>query len=302
MPEVLKTRAGEIELPAYLPVTTFGEKYPLDDLVRPYLPRLAQGVMVSYHYAKQMEEHEEPQLPLFVDSGGFASLRDDAEIVKKRDLGCIEIDHEDDTETVHPRDLLDLQEKVAEVAFTLDFPIPTETSPSEAEKRRDLTIRNAHWALANRRRKDLPLFASVQGWDVESYRNCAKEYAGEGFDGVAIGGLVPRSRDQQLITSIVQAVREASENIPVHIFGLGHPNHLEDLFEAGATSVDSSSYVQYAARGKLWGSNARLDDISFTDRLHIALCNLATATGGRLPLSSSQAFFSTKELAHQYSA
>jgi len=55
-PKVLKTRNGEIKLPAYIPVTTFGNKYPLDNLVRPYLPRLASAAMVSWHYAQQIRE------------------------------------------------------------------------------------------------------------------------------------------------------------------------------------------------------------------------------------------------------
>src|SRR5213592_3397571 len=76
---VLTTRRGPVRLPAYIPVTTFGDTYPLDRLLTPYLPRLAQAVMVSFHYARQMEEP--PRLPLFVDSGGFASLFSDARLV-----------------------------------------------------------------------------------------------------------------------------------------------------------------------------------------------------------------------------
>lgn len=68
----LTTPSGTIRFPAYVPVTTFGGKYPLDALIQPYLPRLAQVVMVSHHYALQMKER--PRLPLMIDSGGFAAL------------------------------------------------------------------------------------------------------------------------------------------------------------------------------------------------------------------------------------
>jgi hypothetical protein len=77
----LVTSHGVIPFPAYIPVTTFGNRYPLDNLVRPYLRRLASAVMVSYHYAQEIKEH--PGLPLLIDSGGFASLFQDA-VVKKR--------------------------------------------------------------------------------------------------------------------------------------------------------------------------------------------------------------------------
>ena len=296
MAQTLTTRRGSIELPAYIPVTTFGEKYPLDDLVRPYLPRLAQAVMVSYYYAKQMEPSERPSLPLLVDSGGFVSLRSEAQIVERKGLGYIEIEREEDTETIRPSDLLEFQEKTADLAFTLDFPISPTADESEAHRRQKLTIQNALWALSNRRRKDMPLFACVQGWDVASARSCAQAYANEGFDGIAIGGLVPRSKNRELVLSIVRAVRDEIGDLPLHVFGLGHPDLLNDLYEAGATSVDSSSYVQYAANGKLWGSDQEVKNVSFTDRLHLALCNLAIASGRRLPLSTAHPLFSTFEL------
>lgn len=45
------------------------------------------------------------------------------------------------------------QEAIADVGFTLDFPIPPELEKQEAIKRQNLTIANAHWALSNRRRR-----------------------------------------------------------------------------------------------------------------------------------------------------
>jgi helicase len=193
----LITRRGGIIYPTYIPVTTFGDKYPLDKLVQPYLPRLSQALMVSYHYAKQISEPL--RLPLMIDSGGFASLFDNSRVVKSGNLGVLKIKREDQIETIRPMDVLELQERIADVAFTLDFPIPPGMNLREAEKHQKLTIENAHWALANRRRKDLPLFACVQAWDVVSARECAQAFADRAFDGIAIGGLVPRAHDLKLI-------------------------------------------------------------------------------------------------------
>lgn len=290
----LLTRAGAIRLPAYVPVTTFGPKYPLDDLVRPYLPRLAQAVMVSFHYARQMKVPL--RLPLFIDSGGFASLFSDSRIVEERGLGVLEVSTPEGMERTHPRDVLDLQERLADVAFTLDFPIPPGMEEIEARRRLHLTVANAHWALANRRRRDLLLFACLQAWDTESARESARACANASFDGYAIGGLVPRCRHRKLVLDIVSAVRNEIGDRPLHVFGLGRPDFVEDLFTAGVDSVDSSSYVQLAADGRLWGRpDVRVDDPSPTDRLHIALCNLATATGRAMPLSAGLRF-TTREL------
>ncbi len=260
----LTTRRGVIHYPTYIPVTTFGGKYPLDGLLRPYLPRLAQAAMVSFHYARQIDEP--PRMPLLVNSGGFASLFERARVVAESGLGVIEIEAEEKVERVHPRDVLDLQHKVADVAFTLDFPIPPGMAPPEARQRQELTIANAHWALANRRRRDLPLFAVVQGWDAASARDCARAYAGAGFEGVAIGGMVPRARDLPLVLSIVDAVRAEVGDLPLHVFGLGRPDLVEALFRAGVDSVELERIRADGRRGAAVEPSGVSRRRSFADR------------------------------------
>lgn len=280
----ITTRKGEITFPAYLPVTTFGETYPLDNLIRPYLPRLAKSIMVSFYYAKQAKSHE-INLPMWVDSGGFVSLMNFTKIIEKRGLGLIEINKDENPQQiVHPKDILEFQEQKADVAFSLDFPISLSTDPEEAKLRQRLTIANARWAIANRRRRDLPLYGVVQGWDLESYKECAIAYQSEPFDGIAIGGLVPRAKNMALIIDIVKTIREMTD-LPLHVFGLGQPQMVKKLFEIGVDSIDSSSYVQYASEGKLFGQTKQLEDPAITDRIHLALMNLAIVTGSTLPIS-----------------
>lgn len=291
-PAQIKTAHGCVPFPAYVPVTTFGDKYPLDDLVRPYLRRLAPAVMVSLYYARQMKER--PNLPLMIDSGGFASLFKDARVRMRGGLGILERVMEEGTETLHPKEVLEFQEAHADIAFTLDFPMPPSMAKREAKRRLALTIANAIWAFENRRRRDLVLYACVQGWDVESYRNCATELAAPEFDGYAIGGLVPRMHDRKHLFAIVDAVREAVADRPLHVFGIGQPDIVEQLFKRGVQSVDSSSYVKLAADGKLWGAkNSSLVEPSPVERLHLALCNLAIASRMSMPLSSSAMCFRT---------
>jgi helicase len=289
----LNTAHGPIRLPAYVPVTTFGEKYPLDDLVRPYLPRLAPAVMVSFYYAQQMKER--PSLPLLIDSGGFASLFQNAKVNAVGGLGVLETSSDEKTETLHPRDVLEFQERHADIAFTLDFPIPPSTDHDEARRRNTLTVANARWALENRRRRDMLLYACVQGWDIESYQACATEYGALRFDGIAIGGLVPRVSDLEEVLRIIDAVRSAVPNKPLHVFGLGKPGIVEALFARGVQTVDSSSYIKLAADGKLWGQpSVHLTDASPTERLHLALCNLAMAAQRALPLSTCHLMFGSR--------
>ena len=280
----LQTSSGIIRFPAYIPVTTFGGKYPLDALLQPYLPRLSQAVMVSYHYARQMKQR--PRLPLLIDSGGFAALFDGSEVFEERGLGHLRVRAGEEVEVLAPRDVLEFQEAHADVAFTLDFPIPPKLEMIEAQRRQALTIVNAIWAIENRRRHDLRLFACIQAWDVESASRCAAELSRHPFDGFAIGGLVPRARNLELVLAMVAAVHEQIGNRPLHVFGLGKPETTKLLFEHGVDSVDSSAYVKLAADGRSWSDPGfTLADPTPDERLQLALQNLAVASGAHLPLS-----------------
>lgn len=141
----LKTAHGTILYPLFIPVTTYGPRYPLDSLIQPYLARLSKAVLVSYHYAQEMKTR--PHLPLLIDSGGFAALLEGAQVIEEQGLGVLEVPSKEGPERLHPADVLDFQEQHADVAFTLDFPIPPKMDPQEAAKRQNLTIANAVWAL-----------------------------------------------------------------------------------------------------------------------------------------------------------
>jgi queuine/archaeosine tRNA-ribosyltransferase len=287
----LKTAHGIIRYPAYIPVSTLGgRRYPLDGLIQPYLPRLCQAKMVSYHYAQAIKER--PNLPLLIDSGGFAALFEGARVLEENGLGVLEVSTREGIERLHPQEVLEFQEQHADVAFTLDFPIPPKTDPGEARRSQNLTIANAIWALNNRRRgAGLPLFACIQAWDEKSAGQCAAALAAHPFSGFAIGGLVPRARDTQLVEGMIEAVQGEIGDRPLHVLGLGKPEIVSRLFELGVDSVDSSSYVKMAADGRLWEDpDFKLPDPNPTDRLHLALRNLAAATRSCVPLSAYSGF------------
>lgn len=287
----LDTRSGRLTFPTYVPVTTFGKKYPLDELIRPFLPRLASAIMVSHHYAKQASGH--PGMLTMVDSGGFASLFDWAEVKEENGLGTIVLKSLEGVEVLSPDSVLSFQEQWADIAFTLDFPIPPSRAEDEGQKRQLLTIANALWALRNRRRRDLPLYACIQGWDVASYLACADAYVDAGFDGVAIGGLVPRIKDKDLIEAVIEGVRKRFPDAPLHVFGLGQPHLVRRLYELGVDSVDSSAYVKLAADGKSWDRKTLISDgeLSPLRRMHLAIANLATASQRALPMGFAQIMY-----------
>lgn len=258
---ILETAHGTIAFPAFFPVTTFGDKFPLDRLVRPYLRRLSPCLMVSRHYASEMKKH--PPLPVFIDSGGFASLFEGSMLEEHGDYASIRTK---EGEEIAPLDVLRFQEKKADLGATLDFIIPPGCDPTEARRRQEWTFRNALYALRNRKVEKFLLYASLQCWDEVSARDLTSRYVAAGFRAIAIGGLVPHIRDQRYLTSVVAAVRDAAPNCFLHVFGIGSMELIPLLLEAGADSFDSSSYVRSAI-----GTEPRL---GLHTNLHAALDNL----------------------------
>jgi tRNA-guanine family transglycosylase len=245
MNRVLRTAKGTIALPTFFPVTTFGRSFQLDELVRPHLDRFCSGLLASLHYVRHLKSgwHR----PLFIDSGGFASLIEGSYII---DLGgCHGIETVEGS-FLHPYDVLSVQQKLADIGATLDFIISPSMHLDEAQKRQDLTVRNALWALGSRTRANLFLFASIQAWDAASARRIMQRLASHSFDGFALGGMVPHMSNPDLILEIVDTIRTVEPERPLHVFGIGSPKIIRRLFDAGADSSDSSTYVRQAISGR----------------------------------------------------
>jgi helicase len=201
--------------------------------------------MVSYHYAQAIKQ--KPKGILFVDSGGFASLFDGSEALDKGEYVVI---HTKEGNEISPPDVLTFQERHADIGATVDFIIPPNCDPKEAEKRQEWTIKNALWAVRNRTKKDFRLYASIQAWDECATRRIVEQLAPEPFDGFALGGMVPRIKRPDEILAIVRAIRTIDPERPLHVFGIGNAELIRALFREGVTSVDSSSWVRAAADGR----------------------------------------------------
>jgi helicase len=209
--------------------------------------------MASYHYAKMMIKR--PDGVLFVDSGGFASLFKGAEYEKCGPFTAIRTR---DGDLISPPEVLAFQEEHANIGATVDFLIPPDCPSDEAARRLQLTVDNAVWAIKHRKNPALALYASVQAWDAESAVKAVRTLASYPFAGFALGGMVPRIRRSAEIIEIVRAIRTIDSARPLHVFGIGSPELIADLFREGVDSVDSSSYVRAAADGKFLARETRL--------------------------------------------
>lgn len=131
----------------------------------------------------------------------------------------------------------------------------------------------------------MQLFVSLQCTDVAFAREVAQEYSLLGLDGVAMSGMVPRLKDLPSVLAIVNAIRtEIGDEMPLHVFGVGKPELLVQVWAAGEDLCASSSCVKAAAEGRSWiGMGETLEEPAETDRLRLSLENLSAACRNPLP-------------------
>lgn len=253
----------------FIPVTTFGGRFPIDDLVRPHLPALVDTVMVSHQSALQLPPGK-PPVKLMIDSGGFASRHESTRLHPRVDHASMTVKGE----TLTPQAVLALQEQHASTGFTLDFMVLPEQDWQEQKRRYHYTILNALWAIKNRQKKNMRLYASLQTLCPETAKEAVRIYRDARFDGVGVGALVPKARDLRAVQRVLETVLEESGPMHVHAFGLGTPELIRLMQDLGVHSSDSSSYVQWAAYGWNWQGRVQQGPMTQQSRATLAIQNL----------------------------
>jgi len=125
-----------------------------------------------------------------------------------------------------------------------------ELTLEEKKERWRINIENARETielLSKEKFNGLEIIGVVQGWDIESYRESAKELLEMGYEYLGIGGIARRPTSQ--IKEIVEAINLEIDNLPlekrkkikIHLFGFGRL-HLVPLFmEKRVVSFDTAS-------------------------------------------------------------
>lgn len=232
----------------FLPVTTYGDKFPLDDLIRPFLFRFAPMALVSYPYGQMLPTQAE--LPLFLDSGGFAGALPGAVYEHRGDHFVLRTP---EGLLIEPMSLLNRAESHPQIGVlaTLDAFISPKAEVEERQQRFEWTLENAAYMVQKRMQEDLFLFGSLQAWDFTSGKEGAEALVKIGVDGIAVGGMVPRAGTPEMV-QILEGVLAGANGLPVHVFGIGQPESVRQLFEMGVWSVDSSSYVRQAVSSRYY--------------------------------------------------
>ncbi len=119
--------------------------------------------------------------------------------------------------------------------------------PDQSQFRYQLTIDNARQFFSEHQEKAYSFtpVGAVQGWDVASYRNAARELAAAGFTMIAIGGLV-RSQTEHILRIVEGVVDEVGRDVKIHLLGVARDGIIQDLLRLGIFSFDSASPMRTA--------------------------------------------------------
>jgi len=282
-PDRIALRGAPLPLPGFIPAVAGTGS--LDRMIWPHLSRVCPlGVLVSA--PSFFWVHHEP-LPaparLWIDGGSFGVFAHGGAWEEQADgTGLLSLRFGDERVTVTWDRLLELQARHAAVGFTLDIPVPVGCPPDEARRRLGASVANARaMALARGRDAGFLLYASLPlADDREATLDALDVLLSLPVDGVALGGVAGRREAWGPCLDFVRLVRSRIGRLLLHVFGVGRPDRVRELHEAGADTVDSSSPLRDALSGRLTGSGGLgIGDPSPLERMHLALCNLARLAG-----------------------
>lgn len=206
---------------------------------------------------------------LFIDSGGYKFLSSDG--LDGRDFD-VEIDQ---------RKAFEIQRKLGgDLLVNLDRPIEPDDTYEERTTKARRTAENAAEFLRLSADYRCARYLTVHGYNysmidtfLEEVTNVlGSEIVRASFDGIALGGLVPKKDDKDTLITAVCDCKEVLrdygfDDLPFHVLGISGSS-IPLLVALGVDTFDSSSYLQAAINGKYSRSLIRsvpLDDLSKSD-------------------------------------
>jgi queuine tRNA-ribosyltransferase len=269
---ILRTAHGEVRTPVFMPVGTKATVKTLHpDEVRELGAQIILGN--TYHLHFRPGEELVAELgglhafmgwdgPILTDSGGFQvfSLRDT--MLKLDDEGVtFRSVYDGATARFTPELAAQIQERLgSDVAMCLDVCPPAGVPRAELEEAIRLTT---VWA---ERQRDLPRspgqlrFAISQGAaDEELRRRSIEQLVPLGYDGYALGGLSV-GEDRELMFEATQAAAPLlPADKPRYFMGIGDPEGILRVFEAGIDMVDCVLPTRVARTGSALTWEGRLN-------------------------------------------
>lgn len=262
----LRTPRGDIRTPAFMPVGTAGTVKAL------YMDQVKQtGADIilgnTYHLMLRPGAERVQRLgglhafskwsgPMLTDSGGFQvwSL---SQLRKMDPDGVTFRSHIDGSEhRLTPARSIEIQADLlgADISMQLDECTDYPCSHDEAERSMRLS---ADWGArsldAFGTREAQTLFGIVQGSNYPDLREIsAKTVSGQGFGGIALGGLAVGEGHDQMCETIDMTVPHLPIDYPRYVMGVGKPIDLVEAVARGIDMFDCVLPTRAGRHGQAW--------------------------------------------------
>ncbi len=263
---VFYTRHGPIETPCFMPVGTQGS---VKSLTPGELLEMGAQIILGNTYHLYLRPGHELikelgglhrfmnwHRPILTDSGGF-QVYSLASFRKIEEEGAIFRSHIDGSlHRLTPELAIEVQEALgSDIMMVLDTCIPYPSTPKDTEEATALTTRWAKRCLKAWRKKELLLFAIVQGGMSKGLRRRHTEELLElEFSGYALGGLSV-GEPKELLFEMIEASRPLiPSEFPCYAMGIGTPEDLVECVHLGIDMFDCVMPTRNARNGMLFTS------------------------------------------------
>ena len=241
------------------------------------LPPVSDKILLSAFYCMKYHRNESiakalgfSTTKIYMDSGGYQVLTKGV--------------------SMDPTELIRYQETNADVAFTIDVPLPKGLPVADISDNVRRTIQYAVTMVDARMNPSLKLYAVVHALSYDDARKVTSQYEKHPFDGYAVGSLVPRKNKYELMAEVIAGVRSATDR-PTHVFGISGFNSIYLLARLRVDSYDSQTFVQasrfreyivpqLAKRVSVGRGGGKTRKISSTLPCSCPICQIANQEGG----------------------
>ncbi|WP_208288914.1 tRNA-guanine transglycosylase [Halobacterium sp. R2-5] len=213
---------------------------------------------------KQRELFEPYNGLIFADSGGFKFLNN------------AEIDGSDFEVEMNQETVYEIQEAIgSDIIVNLDHPIAPDDSHDERIRKAEKTAENIHEFLTLTRDFEGAQYLTLHGYNYSMMNEFLDVITDsvpmgvlrEGFDGVALGSLVPKKDNRGDLIQAVTDCREVMDewgisDWPLHVLGIASRS-IPILAALGADTFDSSTHLHNAINGKY--NRTLMDQVSIEE-------------------------------------
>ncbi|HJN57659.1 MAG TPA: tRNA guanosine(15) transglycosylase TgtA [Nitrososphaerales archaeon] len=254
----LTTKSGTIETPALLPVIHPSRQ----TLPAETIKNLGfQAVITNAYIAKKNCSNVSRKKGIHKTIGFDGIVMTDSGGYQVLEYGDV---------NASPESMTIFQEEInSDMAVVLDQPTGARISRKYAEKTVNETLKAAKKTLETRSKKNILWVGPIQGGiHLDLVSQSALEISQMDFDILALGSPTEIMKSYQfklLSDMIISAKKNIPVNMPLHLFGAGHPLTIPLAISLGCDLFDSASYMLYAREDRYFtdSGTVRIKDLSY---------------------------------------